>query len=138
MWEWTTVGDETEQVDVSTPLARPLEGGPEHFVLEQGAAFDVVVQALQALLENAARSDRQVTDLGVAHLAVGQADGGTRALDRRVRIGGEQPVVLRRRSNDNGQSFIEELPVLTFVKQRRAHSFHFPSSYSASLRMLRR
>ena len=66
----TAARDETEQVHVAAPVERRLQGG----VLEEGAVGDRAVDPLQVLIEHAARADRQVADLRVAHLAGRQAD----------------------------------------------------------------
>ncbi len=79
-------GDEPEQVHGAAALGGPAEGAEEHLVGEEGAVADRRVHALQVLEEDAPGADREVPDLRVAHLAVGQADrlpGGTE-LRRRI------------------------------------------------------
>ncbi len=66
--------DEPEQVHVAAALARAPERRDERLVLEEGAVADGAVDALEILVEHAARADRQVADLGVAHLAGRQPD----------------------------------------------------------------
>ena len=58
--------------------------------------LDRPVHAHEILVEDAARADRQMADLGVAHLAVRQADGLARGGELRVRIVAPQPVEDRR------------------------------------------
>src|SRR5436853_542146 len=86
------VRDEAEQVDVAAARLGPLERAHEGGVLEERAARDRAVHALEVLVENAARSDRQVADLRVPHLAGRQADGLAGRLQRRVRIRSPEPV----------------------------------------------
>ena len=64
------VRDEPEQMDVLAAL----EGAAQRGVLEELAGLDRPVHAHEVLEEDAARADRQVADLGVAHLALRQAD----------------------------------------------------------------
>ena len=66
----TAVGDEAEQVH----LVAALECRDERRILEEGAILDRLVHAHQVLVEDAAGTDRQVADLGVAHLPRRQAD----------------------------------------------------------------
>src|SRR4029079_1375816 len=84
--------DETEEVHVAAPVERGLQGG----VLEEGAVGDRAIDPLQGLVEHAARADRQVPDLRVAHLPARQADRLAARLERRVRELGPQPVEHRR------------------------------------------
>ena len=55
-----------------------------------------LVHAHQVLVEDAARPDRQVADLGVPHLAGRQADRLAGGLQLRVRVLGPEPVEDRR------------------------------------------
>ena len=87
------VGDEAEQVDVAAPRSK---AAVERRVLEERAVRDRAVHALQVLEEDAAGADRQVADLGVAHLPGRQADRLARGLERRVRVLGPEPVEDRR------------------------------------------
>ena len=54
------------------------------------------VDALEVLVEHAAGADRQVADLGVAHLARRQADRLAGGVERRVRVRRPEPVEDRR------------------------------------------
>jgi hypothetical protein len=69
------VRDEPEQVDVAAALARAPECPQERVVLEQRAVANGAVHALEVLVEHPAAADRQVSDLGVAHLPRRQPDG---------------------------------------------------------------
>ncbi len=82
------VGDESEQVHVPTALERRAEDR----ALVEGPVLDRLVHPHQVLVEDPARTDRQVAHLGVAHLARGQADGLAGRLQRGVRVLGPQPV----------------------------------------------
>ena len=74
------VRDEPEQVDVAAALARTLECADERRVLEERAVADRAVHALEILEQDPAGADREVTDLGVPHLARRQADRLARCL----------------------------------------------------------
>ena len=90
------VRDEPEQVDVAVPLARAPERRDERLVLEEAAVPDRPVDTLEVLVEHAAGADREVADLGVAHLPGRQADrlaGGGEAGVRTLR---PEPVEDRR------------------------------------------
>ena len=82
------VRDEAEQVDVLAALERAAQD----FVLEELAGLDRPVHADEVLEEDATRADRQMADLGVAHLAVRQADRRARGDELRVRMVAPQPV----------------------------------------------
>ncbi len=90
------VRDEPEQVHVAAARPRARERGDERLVLVDRAARDGAVHALEILVEDAARADRQVPDLRVAHLARRQPDRLARRLERRVRVRPPKPVEHRR------------------------------------------
>ena len=69
-----------------------LEGTAERVVLEQLARLDGPVHPHEVLEQDAARADRQVPHLGVAHLALRQADGGARRGELGMRVVPPQPV----------------------------------------------
>ncbi len=80
------VGDEAEQVQApARAVAGPLAGGEQRLVLEEAAVGDRVVDPGQVLLDDRAGAEVEVADLGVAHLAVGQAD--VAALGGELRVG---------------------------------------------------
>ena len=68
------VGDEAEQVDVAAPLPAQLEGARSASFSWKAPVLDGAVQADEILVDDPARADRQVADLGVPHLAVRQPD----------------------------------------------------------------
>ncbi len=74
-----------DQVQAARPLEHALPGRASR----HRAVIDGVGDAHQVLFEDAARSQREVADLGVAELPVRQADGPAGGLQRGVRIGGE-------------------------------------------------
>src|SRR5262245_31947919 len=86
------VRDEPQQVDV----AALSERGPQRRVLEERAVRDRAVDPLQVLVEDVAGADRQVPDLGVAHLARRQPYRLAGGLQRRVRVLAPEPVEHRR------------------------------------------
>ena len=90
------VRDEPEQVHVAAALARAAERRDERLVLEEAAVGDRAVDALEVLVEHAAGADRQMPDLGVAHLPGRQPDRLARGGEPRVRVLGPEPVEDRR------------------------------------------
>ena len=91
MWEWT-VRDEPEEVDVAAPLAGAVERPPEGGVVGEAPVGDRLVDADEVLVENAARADRQVADLGVAHLPGREAYCLAGSLERGVWVLGPEAV----------------------------------------------
>ena len=86
--EWTPPS-ETRPIRCRRPrglLARRLAGGQQHLVLEEAAVGDRVVDPGQVLLDDRAGAEVEVADLGVAHLAVGEADVAAAGRERRVRV----------------------------------------------------
>ena len=82
------VGDEPDQVQ---PPARGLararaQAAAQDLVLEEAAVGDRVVDPRQVLLDDRPGAEVEVADLGVAHLAVGQADVAAGGGERRVRV----------------------------------------------------
>ena len=69
------VGDQPQQVQApARAAAGVLAGGQQRRVLEEAAVGDRVVDPGQVLLDDRAGAEVEVADLGVAHLAVGEAD----------------------------------------------------------------
>ena len=67
---------EAEQMHRPTPRPGAAERAGERIVLEERSVLDRATHADEILVEDPTRADRQVTDLGVPHLPVGQPDGG--------------------------------------------------------------
>jgi hypothetical protein len=86
------VRDEPEEMDIPIALSRPLERASQRRILEERAVLDGLVYPHQILEDDATGSDRQVADLGVAHLPRRQPDGLPRSLQGRVRIAPPEPV----------------------------------------------
>src|SRR5207244_10283021 len=84
--------DEPEQMDA--PPA--LEHAAQRRVLEERAVGDRAVHTHQVLVEAPPGTDREVADLGVAHLPRRQSDGLAGRVERRVRVGAPQAVEVRR------------------------------------------
>ncbi len=80
------VGDEPEQVHVAVALAGATEHAEQRLVVEERAVGDGRAYAHEILEEDPSRADREVPDLGVPHLAVGQADGTAGSCELRVRV----------------------------------------------------
>jgi hypothetical protein len=92
-----TVGDKAQQVHVARPLARTPERRHERLVLEERAVGNRPVDPLEVLVEHTAGADRQVADLGIAHLSRRQSDRFARCRESRVRVVRPEPVEHRRR-----------------------------------------
>ncbi len=86
------LGDEAKQMHA----VAALEYAAQHRVVEERAVGDRVVDALEVLRQPAAGADRQMADLGVAHLAGREARGRTGRVERRVRPLRPEPVEHRR------------------------------------------
>ena len=86
------VRDQPDQVDVPSPLTRPFERLAEGRVLVELAGPNSTGDAHQILVDDPPGADRQVSDLGVAHLAVREPDRLSGRVERRVRIALEEPV----------------------------------------------
>ena len=65
--------DQADQVQRSGAVARRRACRPQRRVLEEAAVRDRLVDAGEVLLDDRAGAEVQVADLGVAHLARGQA-----------------------------------------------------------------
>ena len=55
-------------------LLRMAAGGDQNLVPEEGVVVDCLGDAGGVLVDDEARADVEVADLGVAHLTLGQAD----------------------------------------------------------------
>src|SRR5262245_35914091 len=73
-----------------------LECSRQSGVLEEGAVLDRLVHAHEVLEEHAARTNREMADLGVPHLAVRKTDGLAGGRERRVRVRAPEPVEVGR------------------------------------------
>ena len=80
------VRNEPEQVHVAAAVARAPKRRDERHVLEEAAVRDRAVDPLEVLVEHAAGADRQMADLGVAHLPRRQTDRLARRSEPRVRV----------------------------------------------------
>ena len=78
--------DEAEQVDVAATRPCALESADEGRIREDRAVANSEVHPHQILEQDAARADRQVADLGVAHLPRREADRLTGGGQARVRV----------------------------------------------------
>ena len=82
-----------------------LQGGDQlgqDRVLDQRAVGDGLVDARQVGHGDPAGAEIHVADLGIAHLALGQADEGLRGVDQALRAGRDQPVVVGRARIEDG------------------------------------
>ena len=105
--EMTVVGmdaarpDEADGVEAAC-LLRALARGQERRAGEEGAIGDRGVDPGEVLEHRPARPEVQVTHLGVAHLAGGQADGVLRRPQRRVRPARDELTPARHRGGGDG------------------------------------
>ena len=84
------VGDEAEEVEPSArALARTVAGGSKRLVFEEAAVGDRVVDPGEVLFDDGAGAEVEVTDLGVPHLALGEAD--VPPLGRELGVGKARP-----------------------------------------------
>ena len=81
-----TWGHKTQQVNGAADLRHVGHGMRERGVLLDGAVDDGVVDAGKLLEHDAARTDVQVANLGIAHLAGGKAHVLARSAERGVRV----------------------------------------------------
>src|SRR4029077_10852161 len=79
-----------------------FDQGHERWRTLDFTAGNGIVDARQVLDHHAAGADIEVTDFGIAHLALGQADVLARSVEKSVRAGLPQPVEIRRLSLANG------------------------------------
>ena len=79
-------------MDVSPALFCAAKRTDEGLVLEDLAARDGTVHALEILVEDPSRADGQVADLRVPHLARRQPDRLARGLESRMRILPPEPI----------------------------------------------
>ncbi len=73
-------------MNVGVPAPRASKRGHERLVLEERPVLDGPVHAHEVLEEHPPGSDREVTDLGVAHLALREPDRGAGGGQLGVRI----------------------------------------------------
>ena len=103
MCEWTPPCETRPSRWTSPPRAlRPLESADEGGIDEDRAVADGQVHPHQILEQDAARADRQVADLRVAHLPRRQADRLPGGGEARVRVGRPEPVEHRCRRQFDG------------------------------------
>ena len=87
-----TMRHEAQEMDASPSSTRPPKGAEQRVVREERTVVDRGVDAHEVLEQDATRSDREVPDLRVAHLALRQPDGLARRLQRGTRVLRPEPV----------------------------------------------
>ena len=87
------VGDQAEEMQLASALARALHGLHDGRILGEFAGGDLRVDAGDVHLHDAAGADVEVADFAVAHLAVGQADEVLRGANQGVGKLAQQLVV---------------------------------------------
>ena len=95
----TAVGDQAHQVQAPAGTgAGRLAGALQHGVLEEAAVGNRFVDPGQVLRDDRTRTEVEVPNLGVPHLAVGEADVAPAGRQRGVRVAIPQAVENQRRS----------------------------------------
>ena len=94
----------------ATILLHCGNNGLQCLVLEERAILDCLGDARKLLIDDAAGADIGMTNLGVAHLSIRQADEFAGSLQLRVRIFFEQAVNDRCLSNSDGIVRILHIP----------------------------
>src|SRR5215207_7656312 len=84
------ITDKTDEMEYSASRSHRIAGRVEGIALGKDAIRDGAIDASQPLVDNKASAEVDMANFGVAHLAVGKADGFTRTGKRRVRIGCQQ------------------------------------------------
>ena len=89
------IGEQPHHVQRTAQRSRRIEACVDDLVLVDGSRAARAVDARKLLMNDAAGTDVQMPDLGVAHLALGQADRHVRRLKARA-LAREQLVEKRR------------------------------------------
>src|SRR5256714_9705662 len=93
--------DQAHQVQGVARSGRP-HCRAQHPIPEEALFLDGEVDPGEVLVDDAARPDVEVSELGVSVLAFGQADGCARGSQRRMRPSLPQPVPVRRLRRGDG------------------------------------
>lgn len=80
----TSMGDETAKVETAVSALGSLNNLSNDFVLAELASLDRLVNAYDVLPDNPAGTDVEMSDLGVTHQSLGQADSQRRGLKLNV------------------------------------------------------
>ncbi len=96
------VGEQSHQVKRAAALPDLGQRLGENGIVVEGAVLDALGDAGQVLVDDAAGADIQVAHLGVAHLAVGQADIRAGGAELRHRVIAAQGVEARRLGQAGG------------------------------------
>ena len=94
--------DQPHQVAAAPALAQPPDQREEGRVARERAVGHGRVDAGQVLQDHAACADGRVADLGIAHLALGQADGGAGGREQPAGTRAGQAVPDRRLGQGDG------------------------------------
>ena len=94
--------EQSHQVATAAALAQLLDKREEGGVARERAVFHGGIDAGQVLQHRPACADGHVADLGVAHLALGQADGGAGGREQTVGTRAGQAVPDRRFGQGDG------------------------------------
>ena len=127
------VRDEARDVQDAAPVARRGDGRPQRRVERERAVRHGVADAHQVLRDDAAGSEVEVPDLGVAHLTLGQAHGTTRGDQRGVRIALPERVEHRRASERHGVSGLRGRESEAVEHDERDGSRHQPASAARAI-----
>jgi hypothetical protein len=119
---------QAHHVQRAVVLDRLLAGVDQLRVVEEAAAVDRGVDPGQLLVHHPAGADVHVADLGVAHLAVGQADEAALGVDQRGRAGLPQPAPVGHIGLGDGV-VARILAVAPAVQDQQDHGFRAVCSF---------
>ena len=86
------VADQAHQVHALAGFPGRIHGMDQRRFLKERSVLNVLGDAGQLLIDDAARADVEVADLAVAHLAVGQAHVHAAGADLGMRIAGHERI----------------------------------------------
>lgn len=89
------IGQKTHQMKGSSAFYHPVESLVDRIVSTDASLSACFVYTRKLLVYDTARSNVQMTHLGISHLTVGQAYGFSRSLHGHERSIGEKPIEIR-------------------------------------------
>ncbi len=96
-----TVGNQTHQMKLPAARLRIVHRFREHFVTEEFAGRDVVIDPRDIHANHPAGAHVQMAHLGISHHAVGQTDARAMRGQQRARIFFGEPIIERFRSESD-------------------------------------
>jgi hypothetical protein len=123
-------GKQAEDMQRAIVVLGGVDGCRQCRIGEEIAIADGAVDAFEFLVENPSRTDVEMTDFGVAHLAGGQADGVLGGIDEGVGVSAPEriPVWLVRQSDGVVRGFLAMAEAVQNQQQNRS-DFHLNFSF---------